>query len=184
MLITRPRPGPRSAAAGAGTPPAAARRRARLAHLSVRGANPWSAAKLAATLSVAVAIAVVVAVTVLYLVLQAMGVIASLGPLMHAVTAPNPRGDTSSLTLLGVLRVTVEVVVAGGVTMTAFATVAAWLSRVVGDLVTGVEVTFAESLAPETPADTPAESLAAYPTAAPGEPVTRPRRTATPCADR
>lgn len=137
-------------------------------------------AKLTAVLSVAVGVAVIVAVTVLYLVLDAMGVVASIGPLMHAVTSPNPRGDTSSVTLLGVLRVTVEVVVAGGVAMTAFATLAAWLSTVVGDLVTGVEVTFAESLAPAARADAPA----AYPAAAPVESVTRPRRTATPCADR
>lgn len=175
------RPGHASAAEGTTTPPPTARRRPRLAHLSVRGASPWSVAKLTAVLSVAVAVAVTVAVTVLYLVLDAMGVIASIGPLMHAVTSPNPRGDTSSVTLLGVLRVTVEVVVTGGVALTAFATVAAWLSTVVGDLVTGVEVTFAESFAPATPAEAPA----AYPVAAQtGEPVTRPRRTATPCADR
>ncbi|MET0740834.1 MAG: DUF3566 domain-containing protein [Candidatus Nanopelagicales bacterium] len=129
-------PGPAAAPA----PPA--RRRARLVLMKI---DPWSAMKVAFTLSIAVAIVILVAVSVLWFVLDAAGVFAAIDRTVSDVAPESSSWTVDEIVAFprvmgfSMLLAVIEVVL-----VTALATLAAFMYNLCVGLVGGLEVTLAE----------------------------------------
>jgi uncharacterized paraquat-inducible protein A len=126
---------------------AAAARSPRRARLQLRRIDPWSVMKFAFAVSLVLFVVMVVATSVLYVLLDGMGVVASLNETIAQFTsggdgsaggkafAITAKGAIGGAALLGILNV---------VLFTAMATLASFIYNVCADLVGGVEVTLAE----------------------------------------
>lgn len=125
--------------------PAAARRGPRRARLALRRIDPWSVLKVSFLLSLALLIVFIVAVAVLYLVLDTLGVFASVDSGLQQVTSAN---DPASLRdVLSFSRAVGAAAVLGAVNVllcTALATLGAYLYNLCAAIAGGIEVTLTE----------------------------------------
>jgi Transmembrane domain of unknown function (DUF3566) len=132
--VLSPGPGPAPAAAG--------RRRARLVLAKI---DPWSAMKVAFTLSIAVAIVILVAVAVLWFVLDAAGVFAALDRTVSDVAPESANWTVDEIVAFPrVMGFSMLVAVIEVVLVTALATLAAFMYNLSVGLVGGLQVTLAE----------------------------------------
>lgn len=121
--------------------------RTRKARLRVAKADPWSVMKVSFLLSIALGICTIVAVAVLWMVMDAMGVFASIGATISEATGTeNDSGfDLQAfLSLPRVLTFTAIIAVIDVVLATALATLAAFMYNLSAGFVGGVELTLAE----------------------------------------
>ncbi len=137
--VRRPRTGART------TP------RTRKARLRVAKADPWSVMKVSFLLSIALGICTVIAAAVLWMVMDAMGVFATVGGTISEATSSTAGSGESSgfdlqsfLSLPRVLIFTSVIAVIDVVLMTALATLGAFIYNLSAGFVGGVELTLAE----------------------------------------
>ncbi|MCX5200067.1 DUF3566 domain-containing protein [Streptomyces sp. NBC_00237] len=137
--VRRPRTGART------TP------RTRKARLRVAKADPWSVMKVSFLLSIALGICTVIAAAVLWMVMDAMGVFATVGGTISEATSSTAGSGESSgfdlqsfLSLPRVLTFTSVIAVIDVVLMTALATLGAFIYNLSAGFVGGVELTLAE----------------------------------------
>ncbi|MFI5809118.1 DUF3566 domain-containing protein [Streptomyces sp. NPDC051561] len=137
--VRRPRTGART------TP------RTRKARLRVAKADPWSVMKVSFLLSIALGICTVIAAVVLWMVMDAMGVFATVGGTISEATSSTAGSGESSgfdlqsfLSLPRVLIFTSVIAVIDVVLMTALATLGAFIYNLSAGFVGGVELTLAE----------------------------------------
>ncbi|MCZ7417676.1 DUF3566 domain-containing protein [Streptomyces sp. WMMC897] len=121
--------------------------RTRKARLRVAKADPWSVMKVSFLLSIALGICTIVAVAVLWMVMDAMGVFATIGDTVTDATA-SPEGSgfdvEAFLSLPRVLMFTSLIAVIDVVLATALATLGAFVYNLSAGFVGGVELTLAE----------------------------------------
>ncbi|WP_448320631.1 DUF3566 domain-containing protein, partial [Streptomyces sp. CO7] len=153
-----PYPPPHAYEAGAvSAPPAGAVRRPRTgakpvprtrkARLRVAKTDPWSVMKVSFLLSIALGICTVVAAAVLWLVMDAMGVFATVGGTIAEATGSEGSNGfdlQGFLSLPNVLMFTAVIAVVDVVLMTALATLGAFIYNLSAGFVGGVELTLAE----------------------------------------
>ncbi|MEU8568953.1 DUF3566 domain-containing protein [Streptomyces pathocidini] len=135
QAVRRPRTGART------TP------RTRKARLRVAKVDPWSVMKVGFLLSIALGICTIVAVGVLWLVMDAMGVFATVGGTISDATGSNDGGGfdlEGFLSLPRVLMFTSIIAVIDVVLATALATLGAFIYNLSAGFVGGVELTLAE----------------------------------------
>ncbi|MCW2566329.1 MAG: hypothetical protein JWN54_426, partial [Mycobacterium sp.] len=128
---------------------AAAARSPRRARLQLKRIDPWSIMKFSFAVSLVLFVVMVVATSVLYVILDGLGVFASLNDTVGNFTSGS--GDSSADAGVG-LVITAKGVIGGAallgilnmVLFTALATLGAFIYNVCSDLVGGVEVTLAE----------------------------------------
>ena len=137
--VRRPRTGART------TP------RTRKARLRVAKADPWSVMKVSFLLSIALGICTVIAAAVLWMVMDAMGVFATVGGTISEATSSTAGSGESSgfdlqsfLSLPRVLIFTSVIAVIDVVLATALATLGAFIYNLSAGFVGGVELTLAE----------------------------------------
>ncbi|MEU6279708.1 DUF3566 domain-containing protein [Streptomyces sp. NPDC047028] len=133
--VRRPRTGART------TP------RTRKARLRVAKADPWSVMKVSFLLSIALGICTIVASAVLWMVMDAMGVFATVGGTISEATGSNESNGfdlQSFLSLPHVLMFTAIIAVIDVVLATALATLGAFIYNLSAGFVGGVELTLAE----------------------------------------
>ncbi|MFD7917962.1 DUF3566 domain-containing protein [Streptomyces sp. NPDC059740] len=133
--VRRPRTGART------TP------RTRKARLRVARADPWSVMKVSFLLSVALGVCTVVAVAALWMVMDTMGVFATVGNTISDATNAGGGGGfdlQSFLSLPRVMVFTAVIAVIDVVLATALATLGAFLYNLSAGFVGGVELTLAE----------------------------------------
>ncbi|MET9253620.1 DUF3566 domain-containing protein [Streptomyces sp. NPDC048182] len=133
--VRRPRTGART------TP------RVRKARLRVAKADPWSVMKVSFLLSIALGICTIVASAVLWMVMDAMGVFATVGGTISEATGSNESNGfdlQSFLSLPNVLLFTTIIAVIDVVLATALATLGAFVYNLSAGFVGGVELTLAE----------------------------------------
>lgn len=121
--------------------------RTRKARLRVSKADPWSVMKVSFLLSIALGICTIVAVSVLWMVMDAMGVFASIGDTIGEATGTeNDSGfDLQAfLSLPRVLTFTAIIAAIDVVLATALATLGAFMYNLSAGFVGGVELTLAE----------------------------------------
>ncbi|WP_326598070.1 DUF3566 domain-containing protein [Streptomyces sp. NBC_01803] len=121
--------------------------RTRKARLRVAKADPWSVMKVSFLLSIALGICTIIAVAVLWMVMDSMGVFATIGETITEAT----ETDTDSgfdlegfLSLPRVLMFTTVIAIIDVVLATALATLGAFMYNLSAGFVGGVEVTLAE----------------------------------------
>ncbi|MGW9208290.1 DUF3566 domain-containing protein [Embleya sp. NPDC055664] len=133
----RPGPGPEPR-------PSARTRRARLRAARV---DPWSVMKVGFLLSLALGVVLMVAVTVLWLVLDGLGVFASVGDTVKEATqSENNSGFDLQhvLSLKNTLFFSGIVAIVDVILVTALATLGAFLYNLTASFTGGIEVTLAE----------------------------------------
>ncbi|MFF0745025.1 DUF3566 domain-containing protein [Streptomyces sp. NPDC004111] len=137
--VRRPRTGART------TP------RTRKARLRVAKADPWSVMKVSFLLSIALGVCTVIAAAVLWMVMDAMGVFATVGGTISEATSSTAGSGESSgfdlqsfLSLPRVLLFTSVIAVIDVVLATALATLGAFIYNLSAGFVGGVELTLAE----------------------------------------
>ena len=121
--------------------------RTRKARLRVAKADPWSVMKVSFLLAVALGVCTVVAITVLWMVMDAMGVFATLGGTVSEATSAEGSGGFDLETFLSLPRVllfTSLIAVINVVLATALATLASFIYNLSAGFVGGVELTLAE----------------------------------------
>jgi hypothetical protein len=133
--LRRPRPAARPAP------------RTRKARLRVAKADPWSVMKVSFLLSIALGVCTIVAVAVLWMVLDAIGVFATVGDTISDATGSGTDGGfdlQGFLSLPRVLMFTSIIAVIDVVLATALATLGAFIYNLSAGFVGGVELTLAE----------------------------------------
>ena len=148
----RPASGPPSSAMGEAvrtaraTVTAAAARSPRRARLQLRRIDPWSVMKFAFAVSLVIFVVLVVATSVLYVILDGMGVFASVNDTIGQFLGSGSDGTaaTFKITAKGVIGGAALLGVLNTVVSTALSTLGAFIYNVCSDLVGGVEVTLAE----------------------------------------
>ncbi|MEV6668796.1 DUF3566 domain-containing protein [Streptomyces sp. NPDC051162] len=136
-----PRPAAPAAAAARPAP------RTRSARLRVAKADPWSVMKVSFLLSIALGVCTIVAAAVLWTVMDAMGVISTVGGTISDATTSSEGGGfdlQSFLSLPNVLLFTSVIAVIDVVLATALATLGAFVYNLSAGFVGGVELTLAE----------------------------------------
>jgi hypothetical protein len=129
---------------------AAAARSPRRARLQLKRIDPWSVMKFSFAVSLVMFVVGVVATSVLYVILDSMGVFASLNDqVSNFVTSGSGDGTADSgvslvITAKGVIGSAALLGILNMVLFTALATLSAFVYNVCSDLVGGVEVTLAE----------------------------------------
>ncbi|MFD5750886.1 DUF3566 domain-containing protein [Streptomyces sp. NPDC127033] len=121
--------------------------RTRKARLRVSKADPWSVMKVSFLLSIALGICTIVAAAVLWMVMDAMGVFATVGGTISEATGSNESNGfdlQSFLSLPRVLVFTSVIAVIDVVLATALATLGAFIYNLSAGFVGGVELTLAE----------------------------------------
>ncbi|MEU8887353.1 DUF3566 domain-containing protein [Streptomyces sp. NPDC048442] len=125
--------------------------RTRKARLRVAKADPWSVMKVSFLLSIALGICTVIAAAVLWMVMDAMGVFATVGGTISEATSSTAGSGESSgfdlqsfLSLPRVLIFTSVIAVIDVVLATALATLGAFIYNLSAGFVGGVELTLAE----------------------------------------
>jgi hypothetical protein len=121
--------------------------RTRKARLRVAKADPWSVMKVSFLLSIALGICTIIAVALLWMVMDAMGVFATIGEtISEATETDNESGfDLEAfLSLPRVLIFTSVIAVIDVVLATALATLGAFMYNLSAGFVGGIEVTLAE----------------------------------------
>ncbi|MFI6092348.1 DUF3566 domain-containing protein [Streptomyces sp. NPDC051218] len=121
--------------------------RTRKARLRVAKADPWSVMKVSFLLSIALGICTIVAAAVLWMVMDAMGVFATVGGTISEATGSNESNGfdlQSFLSLPRVLMFTTIIAVIDVVLATALATLGAFIYNLSAGFVGGVELTLAE----------------------------------------
>lgn len=143
----RPRPAARpqgrmspTAAPGDGEP--------RKARLTVSRVDPFSVMKISFLLSVALGIAMVVVVAALWLMLNSMGVFATINDTfneLQSATAPEQRFSVIDILGFGrVLSLSIVFAVVDVILMTAIATITAFIYNICAALVGGMQVTLTD----------------------------------------
>jgi hypothetical protein len=137
------------ASAGVRQPRPAARTvpRTRKARLRVAKADPWSVMKVSFLLSIALGVCTVIAVAVLWMVLDTIGVFATVGGTLSEATSSGSDGGfdlVSFLSLSRVLTFTAIIAVIDVVLATALATLGAFIYNMSAGMVGGIELTLAE----------------------------------------
>ncbi len=128
--------------AGARTVP-----RTRKARLRVAKVDPWSVMKVSFLLSIALGISTIIAASVLWMTMDAMGVLSTVGGTISDATESNEGGGfdlESFLSLPRVLVFTSVIAVIDVVLATALATLGAFIYNLSAGFVGGVELTLAE----------------------------------------
>lgn len=119
--------------------------RPRRAHLVLKRIDPWTALKFSFVYGIAAAIVFVIVVLVLYGALDALGVIGSIRSFISDTdTAQSGQGAAAWLGFGHVFLATIVVAALNVVLFTAFATLAAFIYNVCGEIVGGVEVTLTD----------------------------------------
>lgn len=121
--------------------------RTRKARLRVSRTDPWSVMKVSFLLSIALGICTIVAAAVLWMVMDAMGVFATVGSTIAEATGSNESNGfdlESFLSLPNVLIFTSVIAVIDVVLATALATLGAFIYNLSAGFVGGVELTLAE----------------------------------------
>ncbi|MFE5210527.1 DUF3566 domain-containing protein [Streptomyces sp. NPDC056600] len=121
--------------------------RTRKARLRVAKTDPWSVMKVSFLLSIALGICTVVAAAVLWMVMDAMGVFATVGGTIAEATGSEGSNGfdlQGFLSLPNVLMFTAVIAVVDVVLMTALATLGAFIYNLSAGFVGGVELTLAE----------------------------------------
>lgn len=121
--------------------------RVRKARLRVFQADPWSVMKVSFLLSIALGICSLIAVAMLWLVMDAMGVFATIGETISQATSTDDGSGfdlESFLSLPRVLLFTTLIAMIDVVLATALATLGAFLYNISAGFTGGVEVTLAE----------------------------------------
>ncbi|MYT07040.1 MULTISPECIES: DUF3566 domain-containing protein [Streptomyces] len=121
--------------------------RTRKARLRVAKADPWSVMKVSFLLSIALGICTIVAAAVLWMVMDAMGVFATVGGTISEATGSNESNGfdlQAFLSLPNVLMFTSIIAVIDVVLATALATLGAFIYNLSAGFVGGVELTLAE----------------------------------------
>ncbi|WP_424212823.1 DUF3566 domain-containing protein [Streptomyces sp. BI20] len=121
--------------------------RTRKARLRVAKMDPWSVMKVSFLLSIALGICTIVAAAVLWMVMDAMGVFATVGGTISEATGSNESNGfdlQSFLSLPRVLTFTSVIAVIDVVLMTALATLGSFIYNLSAGFVGGVELTLAE----------------------------------------
>lgn len=121
--------------------------RTRKARLRVSKADPWSVMKVSFVLSIALGICTIVAVAVLWMVMDALGVFATVGATLSDATGAGSKSGfdlQSFLSFPRVLTFTTVIAVIDVVLATALATLASFLYNLSSGFVGGVELTLAE----------------------------------------
>ncbi len=119
----------------------------RKARLRVSKADPWSVMKVSFLLSIALGVCTVVAVAVLWMVLDALGVFATVGSTISDATGSGTGGGfdlQGFLSLPRVVMFTSVIAVIDVVLATALATLASFLYNMSAGFVGGIELTLAE----------------------------------------
>jgi uncharacterized membrane protein len=125
---------------------AAAARSPRRARLQLRRVDPWSMMKFSFAVSLVMFVVLVVATSVLYVILDGMGVFASLNSTVGDFVSGSGETATVSfkITAKGVIGGAALLGILNMVIFTALSTLSAFIYNVCADLVGGVEVTLAE----------------------------------------
>ncbi|MDQ1678149.1 MAG: hypothetical protein QOC93_3293, partial [Actinomycetota bacterium] len=129
---------------------AAAARSPRRAKLQLKRIDPWSVMKFSFAVSLVMFVVTVVATSVLYVILDGMGVFASVNDLVsNFLTSGTSDGTAGSnvnvvITAKGVIGGAALLGILNMVLFTAIATLSAFVYNVCSDLVGGIEVTLAE----------------------------------------
>jgi hypothetical protein len=129
---------------------AAAARSPRRAKLQLKRIDPWSVMKFSFAVSLVMFVVTVVATSVLYVILDGMGVFASVNDLVsNFLTSGTNDGTAGSnvnvvITAKGVIGGAALLGILNMVLFTAIATLSAFVYNVCSDLVGGIEVTLAE----------------------------------------
>lgn len=121
--------------------------RTRKARLRVSKADPWSVMKVSFLLSIALGVCTVVAVAVLWMVLDALGVFATVGSTISDATGSGSQGGFDLQSFLSLPRVVLFTSVIGVIDVvlaTALATLGSFLYNMSAGFVGGVELTLAE----------------------------------------
>ena len=129
---------------------AAAARSPRRAKLQLKRIDPWSVMKFSFAVSLVMFVVTVVATSVLYVILDGMGVFASVNDLVSNFLTSGTSDGTAGgnvnvvITAKGVIGGAALLGILNMVLFTAIATLSAFVYNVCSDLVGGIEVTLAE----------------------------------------
>ncbi|ONK12791.1 DUF3566 domain-containing protein [Streptomyces sp. MP131-18] len=121
--------------------------RTRKARLRVAKADPWSVMKVSFLLSIALGICTIIAVAVLWMVMDAMGVFATIGDTVTEATETDTDSGFDLVAFLSLPRVmlfTSVIALIDVVLATALATLGAFMYNLSAGFVGGIEVTLAE----------------------------------------
>ncbi|WP_406284553.1 DUF3566 domain-containing protein [Embleya sp. NBC_00896] len=128
-------------------PPARPSARTRRARLRAARVDPWSVMKVGFMLSLALGVVLMVAVTVLWLVLDGLGVFASVGDTVKEATQSESSAGFDLqhfLSLKNTLFFSGIVAIVDVILVTALATLGAFLYNLTASFTGGIEVTLAE----------------------------------------